>query len=298
MIQEQTPSHLMAKTCWVGNDGYVPDPCDPAIDAVAAVLEDHTATHEEACACAAEIYAAYGSAFDAWLSEHAVIHDPPEAIAEALAAMFDADVDLTGVACAGVIDADVEDAIDHVLVEIARAGYQFERFEDAWCAWADADAAIDWTEEHLQDTVLEILTAGVTTPNVDETDTDSAAARKRRERLCACAATIIATFGTHFREWMDDQLAAGTPLEDLTGFDPADPTPCAGLTFGDGVAGEIRNLLMERYATYTEVSYRLDVLVHALADLRNTYPRATLHDCDEGSDFNPVRLGRTALGRN
>ena len=55
---------------------------------------------------------------------------------------------------------------------------------------------------------------------------------------------------------------------------------------------------MERYATYTEVSYRLHVLVHALADLRNTYPRATLHDCDEGSDFNPVRLGQTALGSN
>jgi hypothetical protein len=48
-IQEQTPSHLLAKTCWVGNDGYVPDPCDPAIDAVAAVLDEHTTTHERRC---------------------------------------------------------------------------------------------------------------------------------------------------------------------------------------------------------------------------------------------------------
>ena len=70
MIQEQTPSHLMAKTCWVGNDGYVPDPCDPVVDAVASVLEPHTTTHEAACTCAAEIYAAYGTAFDAWLAEH------------------------------------------------------------------------------------------------------------------------------------------------------------------------------------------------------------------------------------
>ena len=102
-------------------------------------------------------------AFDAWLAEHAVTHDPPDVIAAALATMFDADVDLTGVACAAVIDADVQEALEAVLVEhfveIARAGYQFERFEDAWCAWADADAAIDWTEERLQDTV-EILTAG------------------------------------------------------------------------------------------------------------------------------------------
>jgi hypothetical protein len=39
-------------------------------------------------------------------------------------------------------------------------------------------------------------------------------------------------------------------------------------------------------------------LVHVLADLRNTYPRATLHDCDAGSDVNPVRLGHSALGSN
>jgi hypothetical protein len=290
MIREQTPSHLMAKVCWVGNDGYVPDPCDPVVDALAAVLEAHTATREAACTCAAEIYAAYGTAFEVWLSEHTVTHDPPDAVAAALAAMFGDDVDLTGVACAGVIDADVEDALEVVLVEhfveIARAGYQFERFEDAWCAWADADAAIDWSEERLQDTVVEILDAGVKTPDVDHAT------------LCICAATILATFGTAFREWMDDKLAAGTPLDELTGFDPPDPELCAGLTFDEGVAGEIRNLLRQRYATYTEVSYRLHVLVHALADLRNTYPRATLHDCDEGSDFNPVRLGQAALGSN
>jgi hypothetical protein len=289
-IQEQTPSHLMVKTCWVGNDGYVPDPCDPVIDAVASVLDPHTTTHEAACTCAAAIYAAYGTAFDAWLPDHTVTHDPPDAVAAALTAMFDADVDLTGVPCAGVIDAEVEHALEVVLVEhfvaIARAGYQFERFEDAWCSWADADAAINWTEQRLQDTVVEILGAGVTTPNV------------KPEALCTCAATILATFGTQFREWMDGNLAAGTPLDELTDFAPPDPALCAGLTFDGSVAAEIGNLLRQRYATYTEVSYRLHVLVHALADLRNTYPRATLHDCDEGSDFNPVRLGQTALGSN
>ena len=290
MIQEQTPSHLMGKTCWVGNDGYVPDPCDPVVDAVAAVLEPHTATREAACACAAEVYAAYGAAFETWLSAHTMTHDPPDAVAAALAAMFAADVDLTGVPCAGVIDAGVADALEAVLVEhfvkIARAGHQFERFEDAWCAWAGADAAIDWTEERLQDTVLEILAAGVTTPDVDH------------ETLCTCAATILATSGTLFRTWMDGELAAGTPLDELTGFDPPEPALCEELDFDDDVADEIRDLLRRRYATYTEVSYRLHVLVHVLADLRNTYPRATLHDCDEGSDFNPVRLGQAALGSN
>ena len=38
-IEEQTPSHLLGKICWVGNDGYVPDPCAPVVDALAALLQ-------------------------------------------------------------------------------------------------------------------------------------------------------------------------------------------------------------------------------------------------------------------
>lgn len=287
-IREQTPSHLLVKTCWVGNDGYVPDPCEPAIDAVATALFPDVTPHDAACACAAAIYAAFGAAFESWLATHSMIHDPPEVLVGAVATMFATDVDLSAVPCAAVIDADVRARLDAVLVEhfveIAHHGYQFERFEDAWCAWADADAVIDWTEERLQDTVLGILTAGVTTPDPDP------------KALCTCAANILAEFGTQFREWMAANIAAGARLDELTEFDPPDPTMCAGLNFGPGVTDQVRTLLMQRYATYTEVSYRLNVLLHALAVLRNTYPRATLHDCDAGSDFNPVRLGQTALG--
>ena len=45
------------------------------------------------------------------------------------------------------------------------------------------------------------------------------------------------------------------------------------------------------------MSYRLWIVLDLLSKLRNTYPGATLHDCDDGSDENPVRLGSTALGR-
>ena len=38
-------------------------------------------------------------------------------------------------------------------VDIALYGWQFERFEKAWCAWLDANAAIDWTEERLLERV-------------------------------------------------------------------------------------------------------------------------------------------------
>jgi hypothetical protein len=68
------------------------------------------------------------------------------------------------------------------------------------------------------------------------------------------------------------------------------------LTFRAGTAARLEALLAERYGAYAEVSYRLRIVLRLLARLRNSYPGATLHDCDDGSDLNPVRLGSTALG--
>src|SRR5262245_23792060 len=137
-VQAETPSHLVVKTCWVGNDGYVPDPCDPVVDEVAGALEPHTPSHDTACACAAEIHAAYGAAFEAWFTEHPLTTLPSGALAATIKAMFADDVDLSAASCAAVIDADVRAQLDDLLVphfaEIARRGYQFERFEDVWCA--------------------------------------------------------------------------------------------------------------------------------------------------------------------
>ena len=34
-IQQETPSHLLGKTCWVGNDGFIENPCDEVIGELA-----------------------------------------------------------------------------------------------------------------------------------------------------------------------------------------------------------------------------------------------------------------------
>ena len=39
-----------------------------------------------------------------------------------------------------------------------------------------------------------------------------------------------------------------------------------------------------------------DALVKLLPTLHTVYPQATLHDCDESEDPNPVMLGKTILG--
>ena len=37
-IQQETPSHLLGKTCWVGNDGFIENPCDEVIGDLAELL--------------------------------------------------------------------------------------------------------------------------------------------------------------------------------------------------------------------------------------------------------------------
>ena len=77
-------------------------------------------------------------------------------------------------------------------------------------------------------------------------------------------------------------------------FAPPPPSLCPGLKTGTVAA--IEALLKHHYDAYPEVSYRLRIVVDLLTNLRNTYPAATLHDCDDGGDHNPVRLNSTALG--
>jgi hypothetical protein len=46
----------------------------------------------------------------------------------------------------------------------------------------------------------------------------------------------------------------------------------------------------------TKIRNAKATLIEVLASLKTVYPTAELHDCDVGTDSNPVRLGATALG--
>ncbi|MDF2460012.1 MAG: hypothetical protein K0S79_2428, partial [Nitrospira sp.] len=150
------------------------------------------------------------------------------------------------------------------------------------------NAGFDWTQERVQDRVEAMLRANL--------NTDPGANAPGKDELCRCAAAIVTTYGMAFYEWMDANVKAGTAREDFPPFAPASITLCAGLSFKPGTETAISALLKDRYDAYTETSYRLWIVVNLLANLQSTYPGATLHDCDEGSDQNPVRLGKTALG--
>jgi hypothetical protein len=161
-------------------------------------------------------------------------------------------------------------------------GWQFERFEQAWYNWLAHTADFDWTEQQLQSKLETLLS-------------DNALNTLLKDEICQQASTILQSYGATFCQWMEDNFNSGKPFLKFSPFVPS-KVDIETAKFKPDTATKIENLLKEEYEAYPEVSYRLKIVVELLSKLRNTYPAATLHDCDDGNDENPVRLNNTALG--
>ncbi len=301
VIREEVPSHLVAKICWVGNDGYVEDPCDPVLGRLAALLEreGHKAdglspSEDEACACAIAIHKEFAQVFRLWYQENAKKHFHADALKMELELEFGDKVKPEEIACGVALPFELWTQVLAVEVEhfgqIALYGLQYERFQEAWCDWLAANAGFDWTEERLEERVEAILERNHLPP--------SETVNRSGVNLCHCARGILTGFGMEFYQWMDGLFRSGsfTPDAQLPTFPIDLGQACPGISFQAGTTERIRALLEERYHAYREVSYRLRVVLDLLGTLSNSYPPATLHDCNEGNDKNPVRLGTTALG--
>jgi hypothetical protein len=293
-IMQETPSHLLGKTCWVANDGFAENPCDDVVGQLADLLisEGQTAsgaspTSDDACACANAIFHAFSDAFIGWYADKKFFFLHADALKAQIGAHFQAAPKPADVSCTTVLTAalwqKVLDMMTAHFVDIAQSGWQFERFEWAWCNWLDANAAIDWTSERLGDRVEAILRANLLVAGLPL-------------KLCDCVRTILTDYGTHFYDWMESNIVAGATFETLSTFVPPAVVVPMAAAFRAGTAEAIAGLLHERYSAYAEPSYWLWALVNLLSNLSSTYPGATLHDCDDGSDQNPVRLDNTALG--
>lgn len=302
-IRKEMPAHLLVKTCWVGNDGFAANPCDPVLSGVAGLLATQALTGDgerlddkQVCACATAIYNRFSATFSTWYQDRDLLNFQADALKAELQTVFSA-LDSNGLDCVAVVDNSLWQGVETLMLDyflqITLNGRQFERFEAAWRQWLDADTKIDWMEAHLQEQLQAILQANLAGGSSDD--------------LCRCSAGILAVYGTAFYEWMAGNIKEGRELDNLNAFQPVTialreegsaqaPNFCIDFTFKAGTAAVIQALLDGRYAAYRDVSFRLWRVVTLLATLRNTYPDASLHDCDDGSDQNPVRLGSTALG--
>jgi hypothetical protein len=290
-IRKEVPSHLLPKICWVGNEGFIQNPCNPVVNDLAELLEKGSGIDKEkSCKCAEKIYKEFSEVFEKWFEDKLLVYIHRDPLKSELEKEFKDNVDHDKLQCVGRMEGKHWDAIVKMLVEyfcnIAINGYQFERFEKAWCEWLEANSPFVWSEERLEERIERLLSANVVLGED----------RPSEEDLCKCAATILKDYGKAFYNWMNENFEAGNSVDDLTKFNPPPVTLCNGDKFGEGTSEKISKLLGEKYKGYQEVSYRLRTVVDLLNKLQNIYPGATIHDCDDGGDENPVRLGTTALG--
>lgn len=294
-IMYEMPSHLLGKTCWVGNDGFIENACDPLISGLIGLLvqkgftkEGKIPTDKDACSCAMAVYKAFSAVFTEWYLDKTLIFIHPDALQKILEKEFSI-IKPEQFTCSTILEKDLwiefKSKLTLYFRDIALFGWQFERFEDAWFAWLKANAAFDWTSERLHEKVEAILNTNLIPGKTAE-----------EENICACASNILAKYGMAFNRWMASNFMEGRPFKEFTAFESPKIALCSELSFKPGTRARLAAFLMKKYTEYTEVSYKLWIVVNLLSNLRNTYPGATLHDCDDGSDQNPVRLGSTALG--
>jgi hypothetical protein len=294
-IQEETPSHLLGKTCWVGNDGFIENPCDEVIGRLAEVLLTQGLTSAgappvdlEACASANAVYHAFSAVFQTWYADKADVYMQPDALNSLIAAEFNSAPLPAGISSSVVLTPVLWSALQTLMIayfqQIAQYGWQFERFESAWRQWLNVNAKFDWIEERLHERVQAILAVNLQTANAGT------------EAICQCAAAILNDCGMAFYKWMDGNIRSGLAFEKFPAFAPPPIKTCANLSFSAATADSIAALLKVRYSAYAEVSYRLWIVVNQLGQLRNIYPGAILHDCGVGGDQNPVLLDQTVLG--
>ncbi len=293
-IRQETPAHLLPKICWVGNDGVDADPCAPLILEITKWL-CQDADSGPGYECALKIYGHYGAIFTEWIAGRKMERNTAEGWRAQIEALFQP-VQAGHIDCGSAPSDEVWTAITGLLcdhfTQIALSGFQFERFSAAWQAWLEANAAIDWTEFRLQERLEAVLREGVAAMNPPPVSAD----------LCAWAGGMLTDYGMKFYAWMKTRIETATSLADI--LSAAIPEPEIPDYKGFTATPEIRAAVEDKLNFYygddrlKTASYRLWIVLDMLAKLHDSYPPATLHDCDDGSDVNPVRLNQTALGGN
>lgn len=306
-IRKETPAHLLPKICWVGNNGVERDPCAAVIGRISTLLQanDAALTPEMACACANTIYANFDATFQTWFSDKLLDVHPVSVWQFRLESVFTQTAGDFACVTAPSIWPDIRAALVLHFAELAANGFQFDRFERAWCTWLTVNAEFEWPvlNRRLQERTEALLRRYLPATATAQTN------------YCACAALVTGYFGDRFRAWMTSVVAAGLAPADIPAgalntevwtpftndlltirqFDAAFCLP-ANLLANAAFLAELQQLLVTTYSEWVEVSWHLHRLLGIFNHLNSIYPAATLHDCDDGADDNPVRLNSTILG--
>ena len=295
-IHMEMPAHLLGKVCWVSDAAHGREIVKELKNVLATLLQEEGRNagnarpgKENAEKGAEKIVNHAQRFFEEWLANRETKPVDKAVISSRLDALFREKIESFEAIYKGVKNYDIiGDKIFRLLVSaftLAFDGMLFDRFRTAWNAWLEANAKIDWhAGKVLEKTAL-------------------ALSGKQHD---AKAKAIAMEFGALFSEEMKKRALNGVAVTDekavveeifRTVF-PDDPKEkkVAGLAISGSRKSRLHDALVPMYARYTGVTTALWRVLLLLSRLRSDYPPVTLHDCDDGNDANPVRLGSTSLG--
>ncbi len=307
-IRSEAPAHILIKTCWVGNDGYTFDPCHPSTTALAELLQNEGVTltgdkpsFKQACACAGRLIKLYDIHYQPWIQPRLKEMQKPEEVKTLLLNLFQQnvfDATLENESACDIQLLPLKVKIEKFMVahfaSITMNGFQYDKFYTTYEKWVDANRIMDWSAHRMQEKLKALiykLKLGCT-PSAGYED---------------CECEVLQHFGQTYYLFQQTKLSDGTLTSLLPDeikselseiFDLAFPTGinCLALNQSHPSLAVIKSFFQEQYLHVYTVQLQLHQVLHLFSKLTSVYPPATLHDCDDGSDINPVRLGSANLG--
>ncbi|RXK87842.1 hypothetical protein EST62_05745 [Chlorobaculum sp. 24CR] len=302
-IRQELPAHILGKICWVDNHDYdstyrekLTVPLTDYLREEGRNARNARPPQKNALNGADLIHNAALESFSAWMKSEQYRttedSDRPAALRELFVAELDPLSNIYGgVSNYDVIGSTIYDMMSEHFAEVVEDDrwYIYKRFKDAWDAWLAAlpeRQRREWKPAGFVSRVQETM-RGMIGSRLDPAQT---------------ARQAIEQFGDLFDRAMRELAAAGDAVNDPKSvvaeiFEEAlDYEPFDSSSLSAAERAELKVLFIELYAPRVHESLLLLEVVTMHARLTSIYPPATLHDCVDGNDVNPVRLDSTILG--
>jgi hypothetical protein len=305
-IQLEIPSHLLGKICWVSNLDYGEDWENNLLIPLSQFLRNNgknagnvAPSESSAQLGAQQLLAAALPIFIDWIKSGAnkglsgasiktAIKNQLETNMPALVSIYSDVKNYTE------IGSTVFEMLTDHFTRITEADrwLLYDRFKKAWDGWLEANAKFRWDNEQvLRKVELALSALGISRSNV----------LTRQRRTSQLAERFGAIFSEEMRKNALEDKIFNTQEEQkkevLRIFNLAfteNKIRDFGIILKD--ENELAKKFSNIYTRYIDVTIKLWKVVLSLSKLQSIYPPATLHDCDDSNDDNPVRLGNTMLG--
>ncbi|MBN1929436.1 MAG: hypothetical protein JW764_07840 [Chlorobiaceae bacterium] len=302
-IRQEIPAHLLGRICWIDNRDYPPAERDRLVGLLGEYLRENGRNAanarpplNNALKGAGLIHDAALPVVTAWLESGEYRLYRGGTVKTALRDLLGEKLDPLSAIYGGVSNYETigpevfGHLADHFIDMVTEDRWRLhDRFTSAWNAWLALLAEEQKMPERSSNFIETVQSAmtGMIGSWLDPAQT---------------ARLAVGQFAELFSEALEQPGAGSESLEHpeaFTGavFDTATThPPLNSSSLSAAERQRLKELFIDFYAPRIEKSLLLRKVVSMLARLRSIYPSATLHDCKEGNDVNPVRLDSTMLG--